>query len=121
MPWEAPYQAPQAPQKPSYQEAPEEIKGAGLGWWYKAFQDEHEGQTPEQYYKATGEGLAEALADKEWAENFAEDNGRPPTDDEWRWWWFESRTGGAPPGEEPEEAGEARPPLYVPPPTTWKV
>lgn len=60
--------------------------------WYQAFQQEHKGQTPEEYYG--GEyGLAEALADREWSQSFQQQYGRPPSDYDWDNWYYQ-KTGG---------------------------
>jgi hypothetical protein len=69
-------------------------RGVPAGW-YKEFQREH-GQTPEQYYGRTGEGLDEALADKSWGEQFATERGRAPTKTEWENHWYNTRRGGRP-------------------------
>ena len=61
--------------------------------WYAQFQREHGGQTPEQFYGQTGEGLAHAMADKEWSEGFARMYGRPPSEHDWRAHWFSTRVG----------------------------
>lgn len=105
--------------------------------WYQEFQRQHGGQTPEQFYAQTGEGLAHALADKDWSEGFAQMYGRPPTDDDWRAHWFSTRVGYQP-GEggrgsaawlkarkerrRAKKAGEQeqRPPTYMPPPIIWR-
>ncbi len=62
--------------------------------WYNQFRQEHGGQTPEQFYGNTGEGLPEAMADEEWGRGFAAMYGRPPTEDDWRAHWFATRGGG---------------------------
>ena len=120
-----------------YAQAPQ---GVDPGW-YRRFQGEHEGQTPEQFYGAqgTGEGLAEALGDLEWSQGFAGMYGRPPTDDDWKAWWFQSRVGASPQDiaywqspagkrdlqrkRERASGGEGvgpRPPNWIPPPITWR-
>lgn len=110
--------------------------------WYAEFQRQHGGQTPEQYYAKTGEGLAEAMADEEWARGFAEMYGRPPTDDDWRAHWFSTRVGYTPEEyekwkmrqivqqeiqrqqeqqqPEPEPEPEQRAPIYQPQYITWR-
>lgn len=59
--------------------------------WYNQFRQEHGGETPEDYYGRTREGLSEALADREWSQGFQQMYGRPPTDDDWQAWWYSSR------------------------------
>lgn len=106
--------------------------------WYAEFQKEHEGQTPEQYYAPTDEGLPHAMADEEWARGFAEMYGRPPNEHDWRAHWFSSRTGATPEQrdkwkmqklirqelrkqqqQQPEEV-EQRPPVWQPPMIIWR-
>jgi len=118
--------------KTKYREAP---AGVPAGW-YRQFQEEH-GETPEEFYKRTGEGLDEALADRAWGEQFARDTGRPPNEDEWRYNWYMTRRGHPPPTFSPEqwdilrkyqrrrtgEGSEPRTPrpLVVPGPQRWRV
>lgn len=74
----------------TYQQAPPGIERG----WYQAFQQEHEGQTPEEYYG--GEyGLAEALADREWSQGFQKMYGRAPSDYDWAAWYYQ-KTGTGP-------------------------
>lgn len=71
--------------------------------WYKAFQQEHGGQTPEEFYRGESLenlsnyerdlGLGEAIADRQWSEGFQGMTGRPPTDDDWKAHWHASRPG----------------------------
>jgi hypothetical protein len=69
--------------------------------WYHAFQAEHEGQTPEEFYTGlpyeqisrrpyeADMALSEALDDLEWSRGFQRMNqGQPPTDDDWKAWWM---------------------------------
>lgn len=106
--------------------------------WYAEFQRRHDGQTPEEFYARTGEGLPEAMADAEWARGFAEMYGRAPTDDDWRAHWFATRAGGTPEEREQrrrrrqkerkqvkreqkmKKEEDQRPPLYVPPNIIWR-
>lgn len=121
--------------------------GINAAWWDE-FTAQHGGQDPDTFYERQGEGLAEALADRDWGAQFAQAQGRPPTDDEWRVHWFQTRTGMSqedrdawrrkketrrtlkqttggklPWARSAQEAaaggGEARPPLWVPPSVTW--
>lgn len=77
------------------QQAPGAIQQLGLGQWYQKFQQQHGGKTPEQFYGGNREGMAEALADREWSQGFERSYGRPPTDDDWKAWYFHSRGGGS--------------------------
>lgn len=102
--------------------------------WYGRFQQEHGGQTPEQFYAQTGEGLAHALADKEWSEGFARMYGRPPSEYDWRAHWFSTRAGGTPESRQSarssysrwveqqrdKEREEQKPPTYMPPAVIWR-
>jgi hypothetical protein len=102
--------------------------------WYQQFQKEHGGQTPEQFYGQTGEGLPHALADKEWSEGFAQMYGRPPNEYDWRAHWFSTRAGGTPESREKarsnysrwvdkqrdKERQEQKPPTYMPPAVIWR-
>ena len=105
--------------------------------WYAQFQREHQGQTPEEFYAKTGEGLPHAMADEEWARGFAEMHGRPPNEYEWSHHWFVSRTGATPQMREEwrmrriarQEAQKAtvktggkeqRPPVWQPPMIVWR-
>lgn len=114
---QAPPPTPAPAQAPQYSTAP---PGVDEGWWVQ-FQVEHEGQDPEEYYGAQGEGLAEALGDLEWSQQFEADNGRPPTEDEWRWWWFHKRGMMTPEEAATTTAEEPRPPLWIPPQVAWMV
>lgn len=94
--------------------------------WWDDFTEQHEGQNPLDYYGEQGEGLAEAMGDLEWSQNFQEMYGRPPSDDDWRLWWFQKR--GLPNPDRPKrrqaqqqvEQTEERPPLWVPPMIVWR-
>lgn len=117
--------------------------------WYAEFQRRHGGQTPEEFYGQTGEGLPEAMADEEWGRGFAEMYGRAPTDDDWRAHWFATRVGYQPRGQMTprqydrwlkerkarrrarqearrnegkirKEGDDQRPPVYMPPPIIWR-
>lgn len=119
--------------KTKYREAP---AGVPAGW-YRQFQEEHGGETPEEFYRRTGEGLDEALADRAWGEQFARERGRPPSEDDWRYNWFMTRKGRPPPTFSPEqwdvlsryqrrrtgEGSEPRAPrpLVIPGPSRWRV
>lgn len=114
--------------------------------WYAEFQRRHGGQTPEEFYGRTGEGLPEAMADLEWSQGFAQMYGRPPTEDDWKAHWFATRVGRQP-GEgtmggmtprqyerwqrarkerrrakkaEKEGTNEPRPPTWMPPQIIWR-
>lgn len=76
--------------------------GTSRGWkvppgvdagWYGEFQKQHGGETPEDFYGRNREGLAEALADREWSQGFAQMYGRPPGEEDWNAWYFHSRGG----------------------------
>jgi hypothetical protein len=68
--------------------------------WYHAFQAEHDGQTPEEFYTglpydqlkynrySADMGLKEALDDLEWSRGFEHSTGNAPTDDDWKAWWL---------------------------------
>ena len=68
--------------------------------WYHAFQAEHDGQTPEEFYTGlpydqlkyhkteAGWALDEALDDLEWSRGFRSYSGKDPTDDDWKAWWM---------------------------------
>lgn len=108
--------------------------------WYAQFQREHGGQTPEEFYGQTGEGLPEALADREWAEGFAQMTGEPPSQYDWEEHWYSTRGYGRPREQSPREYAawqkarkerrrarmkekgeqEPRPPTYMPPPIIWR-
>lgn len=109
--------------------------GINQAWWDQ-FTAEHAGENPDQFYGRTGEGLAEALADREWSEAFARDTGRPPSEDEWRAHWFMTRTGATQEQRDewrraremrrvlreqrsPGRRFEERPPVFVPPYVVW--
>jgi hypothetical protein len=95
------YQAPQGTRQQAAAgqgQAQQQYKPAPRGvpaGWYRAFQQEH-GQTPEEFYRRTGEGMDEALADKSWGEQFAMERGRAPTKTEWENHWYDTRRGGRP-------------------------
>jgi hypothetical protein len=66
-------------------------------WWQEFTAAAHplgtgtvQGATPSDYYGSPGQ----ALADKEWGDQFYRLYGRVPTDDDWRWHWY-GRSGGA--------------------------
>lgn len=76
--------------------------GTSRGWqvppgvdagWYGQFQKQHGGETPEEFYGRNREGLAEALADREWSEGFVQMYGRAPSEEDWNAWYFHSRGG----------------------------
>lgn len=111
--------------------------GINQGWW-DAFTREHGGENPQEFYERSGEGLQDALWDRDWSEQFARDTGRPPNDDEWRAHWFMTRTGATQEqrdewkrakeirralrrygDREPSEPFQQRPPVYVPPYVIW--
>lgn len=84
----------QAPKEPQYKPMPPGMDLSGTpawpGWW-EAFQDEHEGETPLEYYGAQGygdESLRAALEDLEWSQQFAADAGHGPSDYDWNAWWY---------------------------------
>ena len=68
--------------------------------WYHAFQAEHDGQTPEEFYTGlpydqlkynrydADRALTEALDDLEWSRGFRSYAGKDPTDDDWKAWWM---------------------------------
>lgn len=108
--------------------------------WQQEFQGEHGGASPSDWYKKQGEGLAEALGDREWSQRFAREQGRPPNQTEWEDHWYISRTGRPRPVFSPEQwkklrsmmkgrrrssgggaEEEQRPPNYVPPMTIWRL
>lgn len=92
----------------------------GLEGWYQAFMGEHGGQTPEEFYERTGEGLAEALADREWSQGFAQMYGRPPNDYDWANHWYATRRGYRRGGGGGGGGGGPRPPTYMPQRITWR-
>lgn len=131
---QAPAMPPQVPQGAGggqQQQGSPAPPGINQKWW-NDFTKEHEGQNPIEFYGATGEGLAEALADLEWSQGFAEMYGRPPTDDDWRAWWMKTRGGPTPEeieamreqrrkiAQEIRDETRQRPPLWVPPQTIWR-
>ena len=71
---------------PTYRDAP---AGVDAGW-YRAFQDEHDGMTPEEWYQTTeghsskGQALVEALADRDWGDEFRKMTGRAPSEYDWQ-------------------------------------
>jgi hypothetical protein len=94
--------APQAPQAPTAGGAGGQ---AGGGYrpppgidpaWYREFQQQHGGKAPEQFYGGHGEGLAEALADREWSQGFQQMTGHAPSQYDWENWYYQSRYGGRP-------------------------
>lgn len=125
--------SPSAPTTPGgrveqqYAPAPPNVDAA----WYKQFQVEHDGETPEKFYARTGEGLDEALADREWGDRFARMMGRAPTEWDWEEHWYSTRAYGRPQGNpgpgwrRKSKRGATddikRPPLYVPPQTSWRL
>lgn len=109
--------------------------------WYAQFQREHEGQTPEQFYGQTGEGLPEAMADEEWARGFAQMMGRAPSQYDWEEHWYSTRGYGRPREQSPREyaawqkarkerrrakkaekegTDQPRPPVWMPPQVIWR-
>jgi hypothetical protein len=117
--------------------------------WYEEFKKQHGGQAPEQSYGRHGEGLAEALADREWSQGFQQMAGHAPSQYDWENWYYQSRYGGRPgppKGTREYKAMRAaerykrerkrkkarraarqaaggednRPPLWVPPQLTWR-
>lgn len=61
----------------------------GVSQWYQEFTKEHGGKTPEQFYGSEQYGLAQALADREWSQGFAQMYGRSPSDDDWNAWYYQ--------------------------------
>ncbi len=106
--------------------------------WYAQFQKEHGGQTPEEFYAQTGEGLPEAMADLEWSQGFAQMTGRAPSQYDWEEHWYATRGYGRPRQQSPREyaawqkarkerrrakkaeEAEPRPPTYMPPQIIWR-
>jgi len=119
-----------------------QAQGGGGNWfdrWQSEFSKEHGGASANDWYKAQGEGLAEALGDREWSVRFAQEQGRSPTQTEWEDHWYITRTGRPRPTFSPEQwkalrgmmkrrrssgggaEEEKRPPNYVPPMTIWRL
>jgi len=70
----------------------------GFGEWWGQFTREHGGKDPEEFYAGVGrygEGLEEALADREWSQGFERMYNRPPSDDDWQAHYYASRPGAA--------------------------
>ena len=85
---------------PTFRRGPEDVDQV----WYKAFQQEHDGQTPEEFYggkplESMGNTernthLGWAVYDRRWSEGFQRMNrGQAPTDDDWKAHWHDSRPG----------------------------
>jgi hypothetical protein len=116
--------------EPEFATAP---PGVDAGW-YKQFQIEHDGEKPEDFYARTGEGIDEALEDRDWGNRFAQMYGRPPSEYDWEEYWYASRPPyrGRPQGDPgagwrrkslrgKTDVDEKRPPLYVPERTSWRL
>jgi len=86
-----------------YEPAP---RGVPAGW-YRQFQQEH-GETPEQFYGRTGEGLDEAWADKQFGDEFYRQYGRAPNEQEWEENWYQTRRGHGRPVFSPEQWAQLR-------------
>lgn len=84
---------------PQFRNPPEGVDAV----WYRAFQREHDGQTPEEFYGGQPlEGMSPqdrnfhlgwAIRDREWSQGFKDYAGKEPTDDDWRAHWHASRPG----------------------------
>ena len=115
--------------EPKYATAPPNVDPA----WYRQFQIEHGGEKPEDFYARTGEGLDEAVADRDWGNRFAQMMGRAPSEYDWEEHWYATRPPyrGRPQGDpgpgwrRKSKRGatedEKRAPLYVPQQTSWRV
>ena len=95
------------PAKPKYK-APPKYLDPKYRQWYADFQKAHGGQTPEEYYKATGaqgqetnqgwewmSPLEQAIADLEWSKGWEDTYGpnRPLTQRDWELHWYETHGG----------------------------
>lgn len=66
------------------------LASEALGAWATAFKVEHKGRGVLAAYARHEEPLTAALVDKLWGEQFAEERGRPPTEEEWKAHWYEA-------------------------------
>lgn len=110
--------------EPKFSPAPPDIDAA----WWKQFQVEHGGEDPKKFYARTGEGIDEALEDRDWGNRFAQMYGRGPSEYDWEEHWYATRAYGRPQGpgwRRKSKSGATddalRPPLYVPQQTAWRL
>lgn len=80
-----PSQRQPAPGAPQNYAPPSDVpRGVDAQWWNQ-FAQEHNGQTPEQFYRRDGEyAVSHALADKAWGDQFFRAYGRAPSDYDWK-------------------------------------
>jgi hypothetical protein len=103
------------------------------GPWYQAFQGQHAGQTPEQYYQqpgqtategpgyAPGSSLGAALDDLAWSQDFQKKSGKAPTDYDWQLHWYQKHGYGTPSFMQPKQQPQPQmAQTWAPPWTYWR-